>query len=495
MRSSGVVYMASKNKLKILFPTHIALLLVLPSLVLYVFFNTWPMVFSIGVALTNANRYNISPDPAKIKGYEEAIACASLLKEMPEYRDKASMLFDRLRIYFLNLSHALYRLNELINQSVDISKIPRDVIIELINSTSQLYRLRGEVRKVFNCTELNYTTKEEIIPVVLLYKLDSLLSISGEIRDRLQLFPEEVSISELRNLTSKANAILSEIESGFSKLEVGYDEYMSETIERFQREKDRLELRFVGIDNFAKLFNDVRFYNALYKTLLFVATSVPLKVALGVSLAVFYSSNLILGRKAIRALLLVPWAMPFLLSALSWRIMFNPAEGPVAKILGLNMVTNELDAFIIYNLFEAWLAYPFIMTVTQGALRGVPKDVIEASYIDGASVFYRFRRIILPLVAKPLVVATILTTGASLQVFLIPIVLNGAGPTGAICIPFIGCTSGPLNEMLLILGYNKVTSGTEGGEYGYAAAIYLVIVLIILAYVAVWFKISRKTGG
>jgi len=490
--------MTSKNKLKILFPTHIALLLVLPSLVLYVFFSTWPMVFSIGVALTNANRYNISPDPAKIKGYEEAIACASLLREMPEYREKASMLFDRLRIYFLNLSHALYRLNELINQGVDISKIPRDVIDELSYSTSRLYGLPGEVRKVFNCTELNYNTKEEIIPVVLLDKLDSLLSISGIIRDRLQyarLFPKNVSISELINLTSKANAILSEIESGFSKLEVGYDEYMSETIERFQREKDRLELGFVGIDNFAKLFSDPRFYNALYKTLLFVATSVPLKVALGVSLAVFYSSNLVLGRKAIRALLLVPWAMPFLLSALSWRIMFNPKDGILAGILRLNMVTNEWDAFIIYNLFEAWLAYPFIMTVTQGALRGVSKDVIEAAFIDGASVFYRFRRIILPLVSKPLMVATILTTGASLQVFLIPIVLNGAGPMGAICIPFIGCTSGPLNEMLLVLGYNKVALGTEGGEYGYAAAIYLVIVLIILAYVAVWFKISRKTGG
>jgi len=51
------------------------------------------------------------------------------------------------------------------------------------------------------------------------------------------------------------------------------------------------------------------------------------------------------------------------------------------------MRTNEWHAFIIYNLFEAWLAYPFIMTVTQGALRGVPKDVIEAAYIDGASVF------------------------------------------------------------------------------------------------------------
>jgi len=201
----------------------------------------------------------------------------------------------RLRIYFLNLSHALYRLNELINQSVDISKIPLDVIDELSNSTSKstsrLYGLPGEVRKVFNCTELNYTTKEEIIPVGPLDKLDSLLSISGTIKDRLQYCSiasrKHVSIPELRNLTSKANAILSEIESGFSKLEVGYDEYMSETIERFQREKERLELRFVGIDNFAKLFNDPRFYNALYKTLLFVATSVPLKVALGVSLAVF----------------------------------------------------------------------------------------------------------------------------------------------------------------------------------------------------------------
>jgi len=99
---------------------------------------------------------------------------------------------------------------------------------------------------------------------------------------------------------------------------------MNKIIKSSQDELDTLQMKFIGFDNFARLLRDPRFYNSLYKTMLFVVTSVALKMSVGVLLAVFYSSELIIGRKAMRALLIVPWAMPFLLSALTWRLLFQP---------------------------------------------------------------------------------------------------------------------------------------------------------------------------
>jgi len=220
-------------------------------------------------------------------------------------------------------------------------------------------------------------------------------------------------------------------------LETDYEGYMNKIIKSSQDELDTLQMKFIGFDNFARLLRDPRFYNSLYKTMLFVVTSVALKMSVGVLLAVFYSSELIIGRKAMRALLIVPWAMPFLLSALTWRLLFQP-NGQLGQLFGLNMNVNQVGMrFLIYNLFETWLAYPFVMTVTQGALRGIPKDVIEASYVDGADAFTRFRKVIFPLIAKPVSLAAVLTTGASLQAFLVPLTLNGAGPIGNICVSFI----------------------------------------------------------
>ena len=198
---------------------------------------------------------------------------------------------------------------------------------------------------------------------------------------------------------------------------------------------------------------------------------------------------MVIGRKALRALLIIPWAMPFLLSAVTWKFLFQ-ANGQLGRLFGLNMNTDQWDAFLVYNLFETWLAYPFVMTITQGALRGIPKDVIEASYIDGASVFTRFRKVVLPMIKKPVSLAAVLTTGASLQAFLVPLVLNGAGPIGDVCAPGIGCRAGYMNEMLIVFGYYRITIDRE---YGYAASIYLIVLAIILAYVAIYFKFLKKS--
>ncbi|MEM4717721.1 MAG: sugar ABC transporter permease [Desulfurococcaceae archaeon] len=470
---------------KVLFPTKIALFLVIPSIVLYVFFNTWPMLFSIGIAFTNATRENILPNPQRVSDLKNSIMCATLLKENPEYQRNASQLVDtilsRLDTILLNLESIKNQLENGVKPE-DIPYLYFDNLYRIANIG--LRKTRSDIVSFFNCTLLGYPTNRELIPSDILGKMDSLITLTGTLVSIYRTMTSEM----LYNQVLVGYNITSELRTYFEKLDVSYEEYMSNFIESASRELDELELKIVWFENFNRLFGDPRFYNSLYKTILFVLTSVPLKVATGVLLALFYSTTLIYGRKILRALLIVPWAMPFLLSALTWKFLFLP-NGQLGQLLGLNMNTFEWDAFIVYNLFETWLAYPFIMTITQGALRGVSKDIIEASYIDGADIWTRLRRVVFPQISRPVLLAAILTTGASLQAFLVPLVLNGAGPIGDICSPFTGCTAGWKNEMLIIFGYNRIMIDRE---FAYAASMYLIVLAIILTYVALWFRLMKK---
>jgi len=261
----------------------------------------------------------------------------------------------------------------------------------------------------------------------------------------------------------------------------------------FRPDHPKYPLRFVGLDNFIKIFNDPGFKYSVYKTLLFVATSVPLKVAVGVALAFLFTSPMIWGRRVMRGLLLAPWALPVIMTIMVWRGLFDPAAGPVAHVfsslLGRSYTIhkNEWDAFLAYNIVEMWLAYPFIMTVVLGAISGIPRELIEASLIDGAGPLARFRYIILPQISRPLWFATILTSGASLQAFLVPMLLNDGGPTSIVGNAFVRT-----NDLLMLFGYHRAFMD---GEYGYAAAFYLIVVVILAVYMYVWFKVTGMYKG
>jgi arabinogalactan oligomer/maltooligosaccharide transport system permease protein len=272
---------------------------------------------------------------------------------------------------------------------------------------------------------------------------------------------------------------------------------------------------FIGLENFAKLFTSPteapRFTNALYKTLLFVGISVPLKVVVGVILALFFTSTYIYGRRLLRGLALTPWALPILLSMAAWKTILSPVGGPLPAIhfifvsgidylikgsaynitqvayviarqgFPFNPLGKEWDAFLSYNMIEVWLAYPFIMTVVLGALASIPREMIEAALIDGASYLDRVKYVILPQIFRPLIFATLLTTGASFQAFMIPLLLNDGGP-------------GRKNEVLLLYGYHKAFIDNE---YGFATAIFLIVVVILAIYYIIALKITglaRRAG-
>jgi ABC-type sugar transport systems, permease components len=198
-----------------------------------------------------------------------------------------------------------------------------------------------------------------------------------------------------------------------------------------------------------------------------------------------------------RALLLIPWALPILLSVTTWRMFMAPQVGPLWAFLqslgvDLNIYNKEWDAFLAYNIVEMWLAYPFIMTVTMAAISSIPRELLESAMVDGASAWQRFKEIMLPLTARPVLFASILTAGASLQAFMVPLLINNGGPTKEVQFLWFPRTTAGVNEMMVLFGYNRAYLDQQ---YGLSAAAYLVVVAILFLYALAWYFLIYKRAG
>lgn len=487
----------TKNVLR-LYPVKIALIFILPSLILYLFFMIWPILFSVYLAFTDANSYNIAPSPAKLQElYELRKNIVSQLDGNREYvlekSYTAKELIKNIRRDLLDLRNYLVNASESV--SIDTTLI-REYFERIQSNMDSLVSIVKDEKTFFSRykpVEGNISTAYSVFQEKLVAKLQSIVYFPlGETR------LSKKDILEIIDSIDLINTALEKAYKGFDTVSVDYELFKKSVVEDIDKEIDKLTLHFVGTENLEKLFTDARFVYSILKTLLFVATSVPLKVAVGVGLALFFSTPYVYGRKVMRALLLTPWALPVLLSVTTWRMLFLPREGVMAilfsRLMGASfeIFTNEWHAFIVYNIVEMWLAYPFIMTVVMGAIAGIPREIIEASYIDGAGPWLRFRKIILPEVASSIMFVTILTTGASLQAFMVPLLINGGGPAGTINLLGLPPKIGNLNEMLILFGYNRAYIDRE---YGYATASYLVAVLFLMVYVMIWFKYIRRRGG
>lgn len=240
-----------------------------------------------------------------------------------------------------------------------------------------------------------------------------------------------------------------------------------------------------GLENYKKLIFEGGFFSPFLKTIFFILTSVPLKILSSLFLAVLFSSSLIKGRRILLPLILVPWSAPWFFLVLIWRGMFNQDFGiinQVFRLIGLtpiNWLNDVKNAFISYNIVEVYLAYPFIMSVIFAAIQSIPPDLYESAIVDGASAWVKFRYITLPLIVKPILWVTIMTTMASYLIFGVPFLLNRGGPARQ-------------NEFLLVYGYKE---SFDFGYYGYGAA-FMILVFIILTILVVGFlKLTKMLEG
>ena len=196
------------------------------------------------------------------------------------------------------------------------------------------------------------------------------------------------------------------------------------------------EVRYVGFDNYERILTDSDFIDALWRTIGFTISSVVLETVLGMGIALVIHSNF-KGRGAIRTSMLIPWAIPTVVSALMWQWMFNDAFGIINDFL-VNKV-HLLDekvaflarpgtAFMAMVAIDVWKTTPFMALLLLAGLQIIPGDVYEASTVDGASKWQQFWQITLPLVRPALLVALIFRTMDAFRIFDLPYVLTDASP-------------------------------------------------------------------
>ncbi len=239
---------------------------------------------------------------------------------------------------------------------------------------------------------------------------------------------------------------------------------------------------FSGLQNFTNIFagqNQVtgsygtmdRFWNAFLNTTFFTIFCVVLETVLGVIMALIMAKAF-KGRGIVRAGILVPWAIPTIVSALMWKLIFDSA-GVANRILGTEVLwlADSGASFWAIVVADVWKTAPFIALLTLAGLQTIPAEVYEAAKVDGATAWQQFTRITLPMVKPTLVVAVLFRTLDTLRMFDLPYGMIGAGKYRV--------------ETLSIFAYQEATLSRYGPAAAYAIVLFVYVLLIAFLFVKI----------
>lgn len=245
--------------------------------------------------------------------------------------------------------------------------------------------------------------------------------------------------------------------------------------------------RVVGLQNYQEVLTDSMLWGpwgVFVKTLVWTVVNVAFHVAIGVMLAVALHAP-IRGKALYRLLLIIPWAVPAYITALSWRGMFDYEYGAINLLLtqwlhlpAVNWLGEPFNAFAACIITNVWLGFPFMMVIALGGLQGIPAELYEAAQIDRASRWQQFWHITLPLL-KPVLLPAI-TLGAiwtfnNLNV--IWLVSNGGEPQDQ-------------THILVSYVYKAVFNLYR---YGYGAALSMVMFVILLVFSMLFLQRTKAT--
>lgn len=238
---------------------------------------------------------------------------------------------------------------------------------------------------------------------------------------------------------------------------------------------------FVLFDNYVSLFKNGYFQQAVWNTIKFTILAVVLEMALGLLIAVFVNS-LKRGQKIMRTLLLLPYLLPAVTVALSWRMMLSANYGIInqfLKGLGLpvfNWFMDTKTAFGTILLIDVWQNVPFVFLLLYASLQSVSESQYEAARIDGAGTLQQFWYITLPNIKSSLALCALLRTIDTFRLFEKVNVLTGGGPAG---------TTTTITQFLYTYGIKSLDFG-----FGSAGAIVMTLLVLILSS----FYIKRAMG-
>jgi len=230
--------------------------------------------------------------------------------------------------------------------------------------------------------------------------------------------------------------------------------------------------RFSGLGNYTAIFSGAaadRFWNAFYNTTFFTVVCVTIEVVIGVAMALIMNKAF-KGKGLIRTSILVPWAIPTVVSALLWRWIFD-ANGIANTIISQQILwsTDGWQAKAAVIIADTWKTAPFIGLLVLAGLQVIPAEVYEAAKIDGASAVKQFWLITLPLVKPALLVAVLFRILDNLRMFDLPYVLVGSQK--------------PSVETISILAFLENNNARFGAAAAFAVVLFLYIVVVAYAFV------------
>ena len=195
---------------------------------------------------------------------------------------------------------------------------------------------------------------------------------------------------------------------------------------------------WVGVENFAYIFEDRNFWEVARNSLIIIATSTLAATLLGLALALLLNEGL-RGTRLFRTLIFQGWVVPWIAIAVLWGWLFNFDYGILNYALVLagvldrsaNWLADGVLAKIVIISGFVWRIIPFMMITILAALQGISTDLIEAAKIDGATYRQRLRHIVLPLIRNVIVVAALLQSVRLFQEITLPLVVTAGGPINA----------------------------------------------------------------
>jgi len=243
---------------------------------------------------------------------------------------------------------------------------------------------------------------------------------------------------------------------------------------------------FVGWKNFLRILRDPRISGPFFKifawTFFWALFSVVFSLAVGLPFALVLNDPKLKGRNIYRTLLIIPWAIPVFISALVWRNgLLNESYGvinkfllPALKLPAIRWMNDPFWARVGVLLVNVWLTYPYMMTISLGALQGIPYELYEAAMIDGAGKFRRFTGITFPLLMTVIAPLLVSSFAFSFNNFTIIYLITAGGP------PIPGSTTPTgYTDILISYVYKLAFQAGTGQDFGLAAAISILIFFLV----------------
>ncbi|WP_280769766.1 sugar ABC transporter permease [Salipaludibacillus daqingensis] len=234
---------------------------------------------------------------------------------------------------------------------------------------------------------------------------------------------------------------------------------------------------FIGLKNYGKYFSDARMWSAMGNTVFFTVVSVFFELTIGLAVALVINRAFI-GRGAVRAAVLIPWAIPTAVSAMMWSYLYDGQSGVIAHYfsqIGLisdasTLLSTGSGAMFSIILADVWKTMPYMALLLLAGLQTIPDALYEAAEVDGANKWQRFMNITLPMLKSAILVALLFRTLDAFRVFDLIYVLTGGGPANS-------------TESISVYAYQVLFAQSNFGE----GSVLSVIVFLSVALISILF--------